>query len=63
MYTPFKGKMLLDVLKLLGKESLRRKIKLIAYGPFTPEVATQNWLNSDYGAELSNNKLAFFTSL
>jgi hypothetical protein len=44
MYTPFRGKMLEDVLDALRKESLKRKIRIITYGPCTAEVAKQNWL-------------------
>jgi SAM-dependent methyltransferase len=44
MFTPFKGKILQEVLEILRKESLLRKIKIITYGPCTPEVAMQNWL-------------------
>lgn len=44
MYTPFRGKMLEDVLGLLRKESLKREIRIITYGPCTPEVAAQDWL-------------------
>lgn len=46
MYTPFKGTLLQDVLALLRKEALVRKIKLITYGPCTSEVALQSWLRS-----------------
>jgi precorrin-6B methylase 2 len=44
MYTPFKGKMLQDVLEMLKQESLKRKIRIVTYGPCTPEVAAQDWL-------------------
>jgi hypothetical protein len=47
MYTPFRGKMLEDVLEGLRAESLLRKIKIITYGPCTPEVAAQEWLYPD----------------
>ena len=45
MFTPFRGEILQEVLDLLRKESLRRKIKIITYGPCTAIVASQNWLN------------------
>lgn len=45
MYTPFRGKMLQDVLDVLRKESLKRAIRLITYGPCTAEVAKQDWLS------------------
>lgn len=63
MYTPFKGKMLQDVLENLRKEALKRKIRVITYGPCTPEVAAQDWLHSDSSRELSNRSLALFDSL
>lgn len=61
MYTPFTGEILNEVLEHLRKESLLRKIKIITYGPCTPLVATQNWLEG-----LPNDniyKLAVFASL
>lgn len=45
MYTPFAGKMLQEVLDLLRKESLQRKIKIFTYGPCTAQVAQQSWLD------------------
>ena len=47
MYTPFKGEMLNNVLKMLRKESLKRKIKVIAFGPCTTQVVSQSWLACD----------------
>ena len=62
MYTPFRGKMLQDVLDVLRKESLERKIYIITYGPCTAEVAKQDWLYSTSGAEFNINKLTFFST-
>ena len=45
MFTPFSGQILQDVLELLRKESLQRKIKVITYGPVTAQVALQSWLD------------------
>jgi len=62
MFTPFTEKMLQEVLELLKKESLLRKIKIITYGPCTALVASQSWLA---GATRRSNdvyKLAFFNS-
>ncbi len=63
MYTPFSGEMLQEVLVLLRKESLMRKIKIITYGPCTAQVALQSWL--DFVGPKDDNiyKLAVFTSL
>lgn len=44
MFTPFRGEILQAVLAALRKESLKRKIKIITYGPCTAQVALQNWL-------------------
>ena len=63
MYTPFSGKMLQDVLRNLRKESLKRKIRVITYGPCTPEVAKQDWLHFDSGEGFNSHTLAFFNSL
>lgn len=53
MYTPFKGEILEEVLEVLRKESLRRKIKIITYGPCTAQVALQSWL--DFAAPGDSN--------
>ena len=47
LFTPFKGRMLEEVLDLLKNEALQRKIKIITYGPCTAEVALQNWLTAE----------------
>ena len=63
MYTPFNGGILQEVLEVLRKESLLKKITIITYGPCTAEVASQSWLDS---AVLHNDniyKLRVFTSL
>jgi hypothetical protein len=44
MYTPFEGRLLQEVLEKLHRESQRRKIRLFTYGPCTPIVSQQNWL-------------------
>ena len=44
MYTPFKGEIMEEVLEVLRQESLRRKIRIITYGPCTAQVALQSWL-------------------
>jgi precorrin-6B methylase 2 len=63
MFTPFKGDTMQEVLALLRKESLLRKIRIITYGPCTAQVALQSWL---YAASPKNDsiyKLGIFTSL
>lgn len=59
MYTPFRGKMLQDVLEILRKESLKREIRIITYGPCTPEVAALDWLHL---VSLKNQSHAEFIS-
>lgn len=44
MFTPFTGEILQEVLEILRKEALLRKIKIITYGPCTTQVALQEWL-------------------
>jgi hypothetical protein len=62
MFTPFKGEILQEVLAILKKESLLRKIKIITYGPCTAQVALQSWL--DFVTPHHNiYKLGVFTSL
>ncbi len=63
MYTPFKGKILQEVLGALKKESLRRDIKIITYGPCTAEVASQSWLQCAGAFNSSIYKLNVFSSL
>jgi len=63
MFTPFRGAMLREVLEILRRESLRRRIKMITYGPCTAEVAGQGWLERLTPEEDSCYKPAFFRSL
>ncbi|WP_426669695.1 class I SAM-dependent methyltransferase [Mucilaginibacter sp. McL0603] len=63
MYTPFNGEILQEVLEILRKESLLRKIKIITYGPCTPKIASQSWLDSAVSKDDNIYKLAVFTSL
>jgi len=63
MYTPFKGEILKDVLALLRNQSLTRKIKIITYGPCTPQVASEGWLDITVSNEDNIYKPAVFTSI
>ena len=63
MYTPFSGEMLQEVLEVLRKEALSRKIKIITYGPCTAQVAMQSWLDLAGPKNPHLYKLAVFTSL
>jgi hypothetical protein len=63
MFTPFTGEIMQEVLEILRKESLQRKIKIISYGPCTAQVAIQSWLNFEGSANDSVYKLMVFTSV
>jgi SAM-dependent methyltransferase len=63
MYTPFKGRVLQEVLEKLQRESRRRRIRLFTYGPCTPEVSRQNWLKGIAENRADLYKLGEFSSL
>ncbi len=63
MYTPFKGGILDEVLEVLRKESLSRKIKIITYGPCTARVALESWLDFETPGNNDIYNLWIFTSL
>ncbi|MCO5949791.1 class I SAM-dependent methyltransferase [Mucilaginibacter flavidus] len=63
MYTPFNGEILQDVLAVLRKESLTRKIKIITYGPCTAQVASEGWLDITVSNNDNIYKPAVFTSI
>ncbi len=44
MYTPFKGKLMQDVLARLKAEAGSRAIRICAYGPCIVEISQQSWL-------------------
>jgi len=62
LYTPFQGRMLQEVLDLLQRESLNRKIKLISYGPCTEYIARQSWLKPITSGAVDTYKLHIFSS-
>ncbi|MGZ3874244.1 MAG: hypothetical protein ACXVJD_15075 [Mucilaginibacter sp.] len=63
LYTPFTGEMLQQVLELLRKESLKRKIRIVTYGPCTEQVTQQTWLHFDGLPDNNIYRLAFFSSI
>jgi len=63
MFTPFKGKILEQVLEKLKTESRQRKIKLFTYGPCTTEVARQKWLKNADPDKTDIYKLTAFSGL
>ncbi|HTI93731.1 MAG TPA: hypothetical protein VL727_24225 [Puia sp.] len=62
MYTPFKGEIMEEVLEILRKESLGRKIRIITYGPCTAQVALQSWLDFEAPGDSDIYKLGVFRS-
>jgi hypothetical protein len=62
MFTPFKGAILKEVLAILRRESLLRKIKIFTYGPCTVEVVTQNWLHLENPEDANIYTIGIFSS-
>jgi hypothetical protein len=62
MFTPFRGEILQEVLEILRKESLQRKIKIITYGPCTAQVALQTWLERNTSENDKIYRLEVFSS-
>ena len=63
MYTPFEGRLLQEVLEKLKSESRKRKIGVCTYGPCTPQVSRQSWLERVDPNGNSIHKLAVFESI
>ena len=63
MYTPFGGGMLQDMLKILQMESVTRTIKIFTYGPCSPDVAKEYWLNCFTGNADDPYQLCGFKSI
>jgi hypothetical protein len=62
MYTPFSGRMLQEVLDQLQEVARKRVIRIAAYGPCTPYVASQSWLQATTCQTFEHDTLAIFTS-
>ncbi|MDR6568976.1 hypothetical protein [Chitinophaga ginsengisegetis] len=62
MFTPFRGEIMQEVLAILKKESLQRKIRIITYGPCTARVALESWLYFATPEDDNMYKLAVFNS-
>jgi hypothetical protein len=63
MYTPFEGLMLQQMLNILKSESHKRPIRIFTYGPCSPLVSAQNWLNCVNGPAYDIYTLYEFKSL
>jgi hypothetical protein len=44
LYTPFLGTILREVLDLLRREAVSREIRVCTFGPCTPTVGEERWL-------------------
>lgn len=62
MFTPFTGEILQEVLEMLRRESLLRRIKIITYGPCTAQVALESWLEFEAPKDNGIYKMSVFTS-
>jgi len=62
MYTPFGGSILDDMLGVLQKESQKRNIRIFTYGPCSPHVFRQAWLECVNGEGDNVYKLYEFKS-
>jgi histone methylation protein DOT1 len=60
LYTPFTGSILSHVLALLRREAETRQIRICTFGPCTPVVAEQSWLEAT--GEPETNRIALFRS-
>jgi hypothetical protein len=60
LYTPFTGTILRTVLDSLRREATRRPIRICTFGPCTPTIAEEQWLEAP-GA-LHTDRIAIFCS-
>ena len=62
MFTPFTGEMLKSVLEKLRAESLKRKIKVVTYGPCTTYIMLEGWLDCTEWKDENIYQLGIFCS-
>lgn len=60
LYTPFTGTMLRSTLELLRREATTRDIRLCTFGPCTPTIAREAWL--DAVGDIATNRISIFRS-
>lgn len=60
LYTPFTGAILRTVLDRLRHEARRRPIRICSYGPCTPLIAQELWLETN--SELTTDHIVLFRS-
>jgi hypothetical protein len=63
LYTPFEGKMLQEMLRLLQTASRDRVIRVFTYGPCSIQLAAENWLYCVKGIPDDPYTLCLFASL
>ncbi len=62
MYTPFKGKIMQEVLARLKAEADKRVIRICAYGPCAAEISQQSWLKRDNPTTADDDGILIFKS-
>jgi hypothetical protein len=60
LYTPFTGSILGRMLNLLRREAATRRVRICTYGPCTPVVAEETWLEATAAPE--THQIAIFRS-
>ncbi len=60
LYTPFVGTILRSVLDSLRREAARRQIRICTFGPCTPSIAEEQWLEAT--GTLAADRIAVFYS-
>ena len=60
LYTPFTGTILRAVLDSLRREATRRRIRICTFGPCTPIIAEEQWLDGE--GPFRTDRIAVFTS-
>ncbi len=60
LYTPFRGAILRAVLDSLRREAARRQIRVCTFGPCTPTVGEEQWLEGT--GEVCKDRIAVFCS-
>lgn len=63
LYTPFRGKMLQDMMNLLQQVAQKKTIRVFTYGPCSLQVAQQDWLQCTNGNANNFYQLCEFKSL
>ena len=62
LFTPFKGEMFSNVMERLRTVAASHRIRVIGYGPCSPEIARLGWLRREGFGEVGEYTLEFFES-